>query len=69
MEQSVLLAETEGVWALSYAADADVPGWCTTEVVVGPATLDWPVHGGGRARRPGARRPRRVTRTSRQDAL
>jgi threonine aldolase len=42
-EASLRLAETAGTWVLGTVVAADVPGWAATEVVVGPATLDWSV--------------------------
>jgi threonine aldolase len=42
-EASVRLAETARTWVLGKVTAADVPGWAATEVVVGPATLDWSV--------------------------
>jgi threonine aldolase len=42
-EAALKLAETSGTWALGRVADADVPGWAATELVVGPATLEWSV--------------------------
>ncbi|HKG51801.1 MAG TPA: beta-eliminating lyase-related protein [Actinomycetales bacterium] len=42
-EAALQLAEASGTWALGRVAEGDVPGWAATEVVVGPATLEWPV--------------------------
>jgi threonine aldolase len=42
-EASLQLAEASRVWLLGRVAEADVPGWAATELVVGAATLEWPV--------------------------
>ena len=42
-EAALQLAETSATWALGRVAEADVPGWAATEVVVGPATMAWSV--------------------------
>ncbi len=42
-EQTLLHAESTGTWTYGRLAPGDVPGWSSTEVVVGPATLGWDV--------------------------
>jgi len=42
-EAALSHAETSRTWVLGRVIAADVPGWAATEVVVGPATLEWSV--------------------------
>jgi len=42
-EQALQHAETTGTWTYGRLTPADVPGWSSTEVVVGPATTGWEV--------------------------
>jgi threonine aldolase len=42
-EAALRLAETSRTWTLGRVSAAEVPGWAATEVVVGPATLEWSV--------------------------
>lgn len=42
-EQALLHAERTGTWTFGRLSPSDVPGWSSTEVVVGAATLGWDV--------------------------
>lgn len=43
-EAALTHAERTHDWVIGRVAAADVPGWSTTEVTVGPATLEWSVN-------------------------